>query len=179
VDAFLAELYLYELKHQCEFAQIAYIDLCNAISSHNAKRLWAALESFLIAATKISIIFWPQKDKYNKRGEDLRKLLSVEDTVAFRNRNARNDLEHFDERLEDWNAKSQLHNIMDSAILPDSSFATGTNMDYLRVFLTRRFVFKFENNEYEINPIHASIVELSKEVEDMRAVFRDRRLSST
>jgi len=95
---------------------------------------------------------------------ELRKLLSVNDSVAFKTRSPRNHLEHFDERLEHWYDSSSHHNVMDRVVIPETTFVTG-NVDYLRTFLTRRFVFKFLNDEYEIKPICNSIIELLSKVE--------------
>jgi len=156
--------FIFELKHQCNFAITAYSELNIAISNQNADKIWSSLELFLIAAAKISIIFWPQEKKYNERGEDLRNLLKVDENVVYKKTDPRNHLQHFDQRLEDWYAKSTHHNLADSNIFPETNFMTG-NVDYLRIFLTRRRVFKFEDKEYDIVPIYDSIVELLTEVD--------------
>jgi hypothetical protein len=88
----------------------------------------------------------------------------VDENVAYKKTDPRNHLQHFDQRLEDLYAKSTHHNLADSNIFPETNFMTG-NVDYLRIFLTRRRVFKFEDKEYEIVPIYDSIVELLTEVD--------------
>lgn len=163
MEAGLAKLFLYELKEQCNFAMKSYDDFVTAYKSRDSDGMWIRLELFLIAASKISLIFWPWRgDK--QRGQDLRNLLQVDENVAFSTRGARNVLEHYDERLEEWHTKSQHHNVMDKTIIPETTINTG-NFDYLRTFLTKRFVFKFLSEEYEINPIKDSIVELLPKVE--------------
>jgi hypothetical protein len=122
--------FIFELKHQCNFAITAYSELNIAISNQNADKIWSSLELFLIAAAKISIIFWSQEKKYNERGEDLRNLLKVDENVAYKKTDPRNHLQHFDQRLEDWYAKSTHHNLADSNIFPETNFMTG-NVDYL------------------------------------------------
>ncbi|MDW0180132.1 MAG: hypothetical protein QOA14_01510 [Nitrososphaeraceae archaeon] len=164
MDKPLTEHFLYELKNQCNFAIQGYNDFVSAYNNRSSDRMWSSLELFLIAAAKISIIFWTSDPKYAKRGEELRKHLSVNDTVAFKTRAPRNHLEHFDERLDDWYVSYSHHNLMDRVVFPETTFATG-NFDYLRAFFTRRFVFRFLNNEYEIKPISDSIVELLSKVD--------------
>jgi hypothetical protein len=160
----LTELFLYELDEQCNFAILAYDNIINAIKNKEGDKVWLYLELFLIAAAKISIIFWPQGRKHKKRGEELRNLLAIDETVAFATRDPRNHLEHFDERLDEWYDNSTHHNLANKVILPEITFMTG-NIDHLRTFLTKRFVFKFLDKEYEINPIKDSIVELLFKVE--------------
>ncbi len=170
MDRFLTELFLYEIAHQCKLAISAYQDLVNSLRNRpvaapvDNTRIWASIELFVIAAAKISIIFWPQNKKYLKRGEDLRKLLSVDDKVAFKATAPRNHLEHFDERLEEWYLKSRLHNVIDTSILSESTDIRG-GLDFLRILLTNRFVFRFADKEYPLNPIIESIVDLLQKVQ--------------
>lgn len=162
----LKRLFVFELKHQCNVAITAYNEMIRSISGQNGDNVWSTLESFLTAAAKIAKIFWPFKSKpeYEKRGQELRTLFKVEETVAFRNRCPRNYLEHFDERLEDWVIQTKDHNVVDRGILPNASFFTG-NVDYLRVFFSRNRVFTCGNDEYELDPIYDSIVKLSENVD--------------
>ena len=165
MEDLLKRLFLYELRQQCIFAIQSYNNIVNAFNNKDGDKIWLNLELFLVAAAKISIIFWPQGPKYKKRGEELRTLLSIDKTVAFNSRDPRNHLEHFDERLEDWYFNSKDKNLMDKSIVPETTINTG-NFDYLRAFVTRRFVFKFLNDEYEIKPIAESINELIPKVEN-------------
>jgi hypothetical protein len=51
------------------------------------------------------------------------------------------------------------------------STRTRSTTNTLRVFLTRRSVFRFGDNEYEINPLYDSVVELSNKVEKEYSSF--------
>jgi hypothetical protein len=133
MEKYLEQLFLFELKQQCIFAIQAYNNIVNALKSRDGDNTWLYLELFLIAAAKISIIFWPQRSPYKKRGEELRNLLSIQDTVAFKATGPRNHLEHFDERLEDWYYSSEHGNLMDKSIVPETTINTG-KFDYLRAF---------------------------------------------
>lgn len=152
-----------ELKEQCNFALQAYDNFSDALKNKDSDKMWLYLELFFTSSAKISLIFCPwQGDK--QRGEELKILLKVDNNTAFLSRGARNILEHYDERLENWYAKSKDRNLMDKMITSETTINTG-NFDYLRTFVTKRFVFKFLSEEYEINPIKDSIVELLPKVE--------------
>lgn len=164
MEKYLKRLFVFELRHQCNVAITAYIEIKESVSAQNGDNVWSSLESFLTAAAKISKIFRPPK-KYEKRGEELTTMFNVEQTDAFHDRCPRNYLEHFDEYLEDWVVRTKDHNVADRDIFPNPSFITG-NVDFLRVYFTRNRVFRCGDDEYELDPIYNSIVKLSGEVEN-------------
>lgn len=161
----LIELFLREIKHQCEFALIAYTDLVSALNSKTGERVWLSLQSMLISSANISKILYPVNKKYYPRGEELRNKLLVSGNEEFVSRDARNHFEHFDERLDSWYQTSKYHNIIDTSIGGDNFISGGENViDFMRFFNTQRFVFRFRENEYHIHPLGQDIVDLLKKV---------------
>jgi len=163
MDRFLRDQFLMEIKHQCNFANIAYDDFVYVLSrmkiDRQMDRLWYSLQSFLIASANISKIFWPKNQSpYKERGEFLRTLLKIDDSAPFKFRHPRNHFEHFDERLDDWYLESTHHNIIDTSI--GNEMHISGKIDYMRFFNTQKFVFRFRGDEYEINPIRNALQEL-------------------
>ncbi|SRR6266487_2365803 len=167
MDTYLRDLFLREIAHQCRFASIGYNNLehflYHCMSDNNNDKIFFSLQSFLIASANISKILWPRNvSPYKERGEFLRNLLNINGSEPFKFTAPRNDLEHFDERLDNWYLKSELHNILDNSVGQDESFS---GLDYMRYFNTQRFVFRFGDNEYEIKPIQEAIQQLLLNVE--------------
>jgi hypothetical protein len=114
MDPFLENLFLREIKQQCLFALSDYNEITQAIREQDNYKLFHSLQSFLIAAANISKIFWPIKDKYKRRGQELRSLLSVDENKSpLKTRDPRNIFEHFDEKIEDWFTQSPNHDLVD------------------------------------------------------------------
>jgi hypothetical protein len=60
------------------------------------------VQNIAIHAAALSKYLWPVGKSYKARGEYLRKRLSVTDDSALSNRELRNQLEHLDEKLDDY-----------------------------------------------------------------------------
>ena len=60
------------------------------------------LQNIALQGAGISRFLWPTDKKYNKRGEILRKAFAVNEQSPLRSRNLRNQMEHFDEYLDDY-----------------------------------------------------------------------------
>ncbi|WP_434181754.1 hypothetical protein [Vibrio hyugaensis] len=67
-------------------------------------KLFDYLHNIALQAAGISRYLWPSKNGDNnvhqKRGKKLREILSVTDDSPLKNRKLRNQMEHFDERLD-------------------------------------------------------------------------------
>jgi hypothetical protein len=109
-----------EVKRQCRHALKAFDDLNRALGrfgewpfdehSHPMIDVWAAVQSFLVAATNVSKLFWSPGESKGRRKHypcaALRASFGVEDSSIFRAdgplRGVRNGFEHFDEWLDQW-----------------------------------------------------------------------------
>lgn len=58
------------------------------------------LAELLVAAANISKLLWGTKAVIEKRRAGLRDKLGIDDTFSIKDRDLRNDFEHFDERVE-------------------------------------------------------------------------------
>lgn len=163
LDPYLIRLFLWEIQHQCEFAEIAYQDFMTNLT--DTRRAFYSLQGFLIAVANISKILWPINKKYSTRGDELIKLLAIDEANSvIKSRDPRNHLEHFDERLHIWFDNSHYHNLMDMSIGP-TNIAAG-QIDYMRFFDTDRFSFRFRDDEYETEPMINELRELYLKVEN-------------
>jgi len=128
-----------------------------------------ALLSFANLCGIISNMIWPSTDRPNNTIEYKRKLDRKNHLMEFFPENCfpnlskhfRNFLEHSDERMDEWNAKSKHHNI---------AFGTGTgiaNMDVWLAFIPKTLsVTYFDNGSktVDINNMYSDIEKLPPQI---------------
>ena len=76
----------------------------DAVERRENASIFAKLRLVLTYSASVSRIFWPAKDssKVRRRCNRLRNLVGIPDAHALSNRDLRNHIEHFDERLDSW-----------------------------------------------------------------------------
>jgi hypothetical protein len=110
-------------------------------------------QNIILNAGGISRFFWPSNRTgyYKIRAEKLREVYHVSDSRVLRNRDMRNYIEHFDEKLDDFLKEFTTGIVMPKYVGPIAY------VDDARIFFRAYFydkqVFKMLNVEYEIKPI--------------------------
>jgi hypothetical protein len=128
---------------------------------------WYSVDSFLMATGNISKTFWPTKppmppkeerhdgweedwekgwERNKLRGEELRKILAIDDESPFRkdNRTLRDHFEHFDERLDKW-----FFQFGGRSLLIDSSIAPHYAIELIQYIFAPSHVFRtFDPNSW-------------------------------
>ena len=110
------------------------------------------LQNIILTAGGISRFFWPSKNGYYKiRGKELRKVYLVDDSNVLKNRDMRDLIEHFDEKLDDFLKEFNSGTVMPKYVGPISY------VDDIRTVFRAYFydmgIFKIFNVEYKIEPI--------------------------
>jgi hypothetical protein len=77
-------------------------DLLVNLETRQRRDVWFALVSFLTHAGMISKFLEPIEASAKQRGAQIKQHLEVPDDSAILARMARNNLEHFDERMDGW-----------------------------------------------------------------------------
>jgi len=172
----ILKLFRMEIERQCKFAMIAFdgvkSNLSNMPDKHKDVEMfpyymdmfWYSTQNFLIAVGDISKILWPPNSKYEKRGEELRKILEIKDNSPIHPRVFRNYFEHFDERLEEWAMSSASHMFIDSNIGPLNMIGNLDSKEYIRHFVPATWTLFFRGDKYELEPIIKAIDELYSKV---------------
>src|SRR5579862_3776447 len=113
------QVFLGEVVWQSAVALEAMTQLREALaqppSPSGNNRAFFHIQAFLVAAANVSKLLWPSGNR--KRGNELRRLLSVTEDSPIANRTLRNHFEHFDERIDSWTTKSKHHMFIDRTIL--------------------------------------------------------------
>ena len=190
MDDFLKGVYVSEVKKQCEFGLAAVKYLNHALQQVNNRELardesqfyysevFRQIHSLLTHASNVSRMFWPPSPKQKKnetdqdyenrllkidkvvRGRVLKVEYGLDDSNPLKNRTLRDNLEHYDERLDHWRNNSVNRNIVSDTIGPPNAIVGLAETDMMRWFDPTRNVFKFRGEEYDLQGIAASIDQL-------------------
>lgn len=124
--------------------------------------------SFLVHAAIVSKILWPGTKVFPKekltvgpdhveflestraqRGPALRLALKIREGLAIADKSLRDDLEHYDERIEAWYLASPRRNIVDMNLMPRSAVQGIDQMDFRRNLDPSTMSFFIEGSDYE------------------------------
>lgn len=154
------ERYLWEVARQARFGVVAFEDLERA---HDVDRIYLAAQSLVVAAGNVSKILWPQDSKSGwarGRGVAVREALEAHGGV-LKQRTLRNDLEHFDERLDEWIAeRGGLDHYVDFNVGPIAMFQMGEPLNWLRHYDPDTKIYYFRGEQYELSPLHDALSDL-------------------
>lgn len=117
-------IFLGEIVFQIKVVQRAATRLEDRTGKYDSIDKWSSIQTILIAAANVSKILWP-RDKYESRGEYLRKLIKVDRKSVLSDRKFRNHFEHYDERIELWFKDRS------SAVYSDLAFTAKTSNSIL------------------------------------------------
>jgi hypothetical protein len=177
----IANIFLYEVTNQCNFALMAFEYLKQALNSNDALRIWYFIHGFITATGNISKLLWRcrgDSNKYVARKDKLRQRLSILDNSPLSNRNFRNYLEHFDRELQDWVDTTRSENYIDLSfgILNEAGLIDlGHHIeDVLRYFNYEESTVIFRGNSAELTPIIDAIKELKEKVEQEIETFKQK-----
>lgn len=116
MDTHLIGIFCLQIETQCEFILIAAGDLNAAHKNDDGQRTFYSIQALLTASANVSKALWGQEPKQRNERKPLRDSLGIDDTSPFMARGMRNKFDHFDERLDEWWAKSEHHQFIDMNI---------------------------------------------------------------
>lgn len=105
----ILEIFLAQIVKQAEFGLTAAVDLqASATPDGDGVRIWYSVQSFLVAVANVSKLIWPaystlHNDRYlSDREQRLSEVLDSDSVKILKDKDVRNDFEHFDVRIEEW-----------------------------------------------------------------------------
>lgn len=181
MDSHVQNVYLREIEAQCRYAIYA-IDILDIVMSefklnkkdrekreYFLREIFRALHSFLTHTSNISKIFWPVEQGKKQatraaRALHLKELLEMSDNDPIKNRDLRNHLEHYDERLDLW-SETSLHKNMASDSIGDWGSIQGIrDEDVMRWYDPADKSFRFRGIRYDIHALFLAVVALHQKL---------------
>lgn len=132
-------------------------------------RFWLALQSFLACVNNVSKCLWPTSHanaSTKARCEVLRRSLSITRESILKARWIRNDLEHFDERIDAWIQRTRGAAFTDRVLLGEdldvvtTPYGPAGRDSFFRSFVVSTMVARFQGNAVEIPPLLVELKEL-------------------
>jgi hypothetical protein len=118
METFPLRIFQQHVLDQCQCLLSAAHDVNSGLASHDADRIFRALQNVLNAGANISKLLWGQKGKRAEARKRLRESIGIHDDSPLRQVSMRNNFEHMDERIDRWWAESSRHNYADRTIGP-------------------------------------------------------------
>jgi hypothetical protein len=132
MDLMLLRVFQAQVEFQLRALLNAHARLMAALGRLDTAEVWFSVENLLSAAANVSKAFWGQGPAANAARKPLRDSLAIRDGSPFSERRMRNHFEHYDERLDEWWAKSPSHNIADKNVMPVGAFVGIDKLDMFR-----------------------------------------------
>jgi hypothetical protein len=189
MDDFLQQIYLIEVKQQCEYCFEA-VQKMNAILKDREKGDFFREAHYLVHhAAAISRIFWPPKGRdkeatkrAKRRGRFLRDLLGLTSGHPIENRALRDHFEHFDERLDDWAEKSRYRSIVDRFIGPRGAIRVNGihDTDFIRHYDPAKKTLSFRGERFDVQALASGLDDIyNHTVKRLAEIEANKRLKPT
>jgi hypothetical protein len=124
------------------------------------------LQNMIVHAGAISRYFWPVRNEFNERGKALRDCFSVTEANSLFNRDLRNAIEHFDERLDKYLA-ADLVGCFFPEYVGERPSEVGVPGHFLRAYFVDTGEFCLLDKLYEIKPISDELLFVHSHLKNM------------
>lgn len=141
----------------------------NNDESHNGfydERILNHAQNIIVQGAALSKYFWPIDAKYKKRGAWLRDLFSVDDQNPLKDRNVRDAIEHFDEKLDRY-LKNGIVGFIFPRYVGISIEADGPKSHLFRAYYTDTGVFEVLGRKIEVTPLANEIIRIHELLEKL------------
>ena len=125
------------------------------------------VQSIAVHAAALSKYFWPIGKRYKSRGNYLRSKLGVADDSPLENRNLRNQLEHLDEKLDDYFKEQAFSGYVFPEFFGPEPSRDGPKALFFRAYFINTGEFEVLGNKYampalveEVARVHAVLQQL-------------------
>ncbi|MBQ0933658.1 hypothetical protein [Ideonella alba] len=184
MDDFLERIYLDQAKQECEACFEAIKEFNGALERERSKDPFAHATALVHHAAAVSRIFWPPggRDKHarqraHRRGEALRKALSVSTDHPVQARTLRDHFEHFDERLDDWAERSKNRNIVRKLLGPRSAIGGDAiqDEDIIHHYDPETKIYAFRGEKFDVQALASGLEDLYAKIAARLAELDRRR----
>lgn len=153
---------------------------CIKDSEAYKQELLRHVHSLLTQAGNISKLLWPTKPRRDRnesnedyrarckqtsdRGDDLRRSLNIPEQHPLKDRTLRNNLEHFDERLDSWVRISENHNVIE--LVGPASAVAGADVGDVIAYDPATGVYFFRGDEFSVQTLVIAVEQLLPKVKN-------------
>lgn len=164
-------IYIHELRTQCLHTEAAFNLFNQALNNQAGPGVLFASQMVLKPAAQISSILWPTRARSRGRGEQLRKVLQLNEKHPLNDRRLAELWERADEKLDEWIASTKGHRILVDYIGDHTALEgeTTADQDIFRAYNPSNRTFYYRGVGYSFQAIADAISDVSGRV---NAVYR-------
>jgi hypothetical protein len=153
-SAMLSIRYITELFQKLEKGEILIDDV-------NPQGPLNDFQNIILQGAALSRYFWPAREAHELRAEQLRLAFNVDENCPLKSRSLRNQMEHFDEKLDEYLHKGAFGVFLPCYFGPDTS---GDKISHhlFRAYFTDTGIFQILGERYAIEPIVEEIIRIHK-----------------
>lgn len=131
----------------------------DALARLDASAMLGELQNIILQAAALSRYFWPVRQGHEARGSQLRTALDVADDNPLKNRDLRNEIEHFDEKLDAYLSDGLAGYIIPEFVgaLPEND---GVPTHIFRAYYLDVGLFEMLGKRYEVEPLANEILRI-------------------
>lgn len=129
-------------------------------------RFLAELQNLVVHAGALSRYFWAVEQTHRWRGAELREAFQIAEDNPLKNRDLRNAIEHFDERLDDYLGDGIFGRILPEYIGPTPEL-DGVPTHIFRAYYVDTAKFQLLDKTYDIQPIASEVARVHSKLLDM------------
>lgn len=148
-------------------------DLERTILAGDIPGAFRHLHAFCMHVAAVSKLIWPPNRLHKNRQRKLIQELAIGSTSPLKDREFRNQLEHYDDRLHEWYATSPRKGYLDRSILPVNAVAGLPDQDRFRVIDPMTFTFYFWNRPYKLCVLRQEIERIQRAAQRWLAAHDD------
>lgn len=169
MDSFLERIYLGQAKQECEYCYAALNRFNNALAREAEGDPFTSAMEFVHHAAAVSRMFWPPgprnkeaRQRAQRRGDYLRRTLSIPADHPIKGRTLRDHFQHFDERLDEWAERSKNRNIIGRLLGPRSAIGGDgiEDGDIIHHYDPETKVYAFRGERFDIQELADGISDL-------------------
>jgi hypothetical protein len=154
-----------EVRQQAHFAQFAFQNVRDNLVASDSERVFFYVHALIAHVANISRLLWPARPESKERGDQLRAELKVDESSPLRLAGFRQQVDQFDERLEDWASALEHRNYMDMNIMPLGTISNYKQDTFQRNLAPERFQFWFRGDACDLRALAEELRKLDSAVE--------------
>lgn len=139
--------------------QISHNQSGEDLSQSDSSAMLGELQNVILQAAALSRYFWPVRRGHEARGHQLRVALAVTDDNPLKNRDLRNEIEHFDEKLDAYLSDGIYGHIFTEFVGP-LPVSDGVPAHIFRAYYYDVGLFEILGKRYEVEPLANEILRL-------------------
>lgn len=116
------------------------------------KAILNELQNMVLQSAALSRYFWPVRKGHEARGTRLREAFDVDESSPLFNRDLRNALEHFDERLDKYVSSGVVGYVFPEYVGPKPE-DDGVPGHFFRAYFVDSGEFRLLNEEFKMQPL--------------------------